>query len=582
MSMMGQKVMLLGPEITLAVGACLCLGVGLSRSLAARRLTPWLAALSIVTAGLFVRPGAPGGYVPAYLGVYVKFAVLAMGLLLLLLAAGLPRGWSQTDDEADGRTYNPGLSMRGEFFAFGLLSLAGTMLVAGAGDLVWLFLALELASLPTYVMIAISRPSSAALEASVKYFALSALSAAVFLLGFTLIYGVTGQTEFAAIARTIGGMGSLPLLLVLGLVLSVVGIGYKIAAAPMHFYAADVYQGAASPVTAFLAIVPKTAGFVALLLLLPLSEPMPASVRWLIWGMSAASMTVGNVLGLLQTSVKRMLAYSSIAHSGYMLMGLLVSRSSEPSAAGTSALGSGAGAVLFYLVAYGLATVGAFAVVGLLERQGQEADRYEDFAGLARTRPMLAGVLLVSLLSLIGLPPMAGIIGKIYLFGSLLTDASGHGEYLVLIVAAVINSAVSAVYYLRLAGVCFFQSPAEGVRTPHDAPKWAGGAAAAVLTLLLGFALPTHLVRASKFAAMRDTTPRAGFIFDNRISAIVPVDEQGRPRYTPEQQRMLDDIEYFQHYHPDEAWYEDWRRDMPDPGPGVEAWKRGSTTEPGR
>ncbi|MCC7409218.1 MAG: NADH-quinone oxidoreductase subunit N [Phycisphaeraceae bacterium] len=571
MSMMGQKLALLGPEITLAVGACVCLLLGLSRSLGARRLTPWLAALSIAAAGLFVRPGPAGAYVPPYLGVYVKFAVLGLGLLLLLLAAGLPRGWSLTDDEVDGRAFNPGLSMRGEFFGFGLLSLAGTMLVAGAGDLVWLFLALELSSLPTYVMIAISRQSAAALEASVKYFALSALSVAVFLLGFTLIYGVTGQTEFAAIAKTIGGMGSMPLLLVLGLVLSVVGLGYKIAAAPMHFYAADVYQGAASPVTAFLAVVPKTAGFVALLLLLPLVEPMPASVRWLVWAMAAASMTLGNVLGLLQTSVKRMLAYSSIAHSGYMLMGLLVSRASGPTAGDISALGSGGGAILFYLVGYGLATVGAFAVIGLLERQGQEADRYEDFAGLARKRPVLAGVLLVSLLSLIGLPPMAGLIGKIYLFGSLLTEASAHREYLVLIVIAVLNSAVSAVYYLRLAGVCFFQAPAEGVRSPHDAPKWAGGVIAASLTLLLGFALPTPLVRAAKFAALHELESKARYIFDNRISAMIPLDEQGRPLYTADQQRLLDDMEYFRKYYPDETWVEDWRESMPDPGKGSEA-----------
>jgi len=381
-------------------------------------------------------------------------------LLLLMVAARVPEKLLATFDSerptADGQTFDPALSVRGEFFGFFLFSLTGLMLCAGATDLVWLFLALELVSLPTYVMIAISRDKLRAQESAVKYFFLGALAVAIFLYGFALIYGASGFTEFGGIRAYVlaefdATQRIAPLMLV-GMVLAIVGIAFKIAAAPMQFYAADVYEGAATPVTAFLAFVPKAAGFVSLILLLDLvrspAGELPAVITLLISIMAAVTMTYGNVMGLLQTNVKRMLGYSSIAHSGYMLVGLLAATNLNG-----DTLTNGAAAVLFYLVAYGLGNLGAFAVIGCLERNGDEAQTIDDLSGLSRRNPVLAGILLICMLSLIGLPPMVGFIGKIYLF-----SPAVH-EHLWLVILAVINSAISAVYYLRVTAACYFGEP---------------------------------------------------------------------------------------------------------------------------
>ena len=205
-----------------------------------------------------------------------------------------------------------------------------------------------------------------------------------------------------------------------GLILAVVGVSFKIAAVPMHFYVADVYQGAAAPVTAMLAFVPKTAGFVALIgllgLIAPLSGDQREPITWLLWGMAVLSMTVGNVLGLLQSNVKRVLAYSSVAHTGYMLVGLVAAQAAyaqRPSSLLEGyTLSDGTAALLFYLVAYSLATLGAFAVLGCITRDGDEAQTFDDIAGLRRRHPTLGVVMLVSVLSLIGLPPLVGFWGR--------------------------------------------------------------------------------------------------------------------------------------------------------------------------
>ena len=306
----------------------------------------------------------------------IKMAVCAVGVVLLFVAEGVPEQLRLTRSiESGDAPFDPALVIRGEFYAFFLFSLTGVMLVAGATDLVWLFLALELVSLPTYVMVSTASDRVEAQEAGVKYFFLGAMAAAVFLYGFTLIYGATGSTELRlhhahrAASQVLSRPRRSPLLIT-GIVLAITGIAFKIAAVPMHFYVADVYQGAPTPVTAFLAFVPKTAGFVALMLILNLFPgDLPPAIRWLIWVMAALTMTVGNVLGLLQSNVKRVLAYSSVAHSGYMLVGLLALRPMSE-----NAIGNGHAAVLFYLIAYGLSTVGAFAVLGCLQARGEEVE----------------------------------------------------------------------------------------------------------------------------------------------------------------------------------------------------------------
>ncbi|MCC7145413.1 MAG: NADH-quinone oxidoreductase subunit N [Phycisphaeraceae bacterium] len=497
-----DKIATLGPEMILGLGACLCLGLGLAPNIAVRRSCALVAWLTLLLAFFFIKDESSVLFAAAGMTAYIKRAIVGLGLLLLMAVLTLPSQWTGTlDEEHLHHRFDPALAFRGEFFAFFLLSLAGTMLTAGASDLVWLFLSLELASLPTYVMIAISRQRVEAYEAAVKYFFLGAFAVALFLFGFTLIYGASGATDFAAIRRSILFAGQPSALMIVGLALAVLGISFKIAAFPMHFYAPDVYQGAAAPIAAFLAFVPKTAGFVALMLLLNIPETLPPALLGLIAVQAVLTMTVGNVLGLLQTSVKRMLAYSSIAHSGYMLLGLLAPPMLIPVAGPGSALGNGYAGILFYLVAYGLATVAAFAVIALLERNGEEADHFDDMAGLAYRHPVLATILLLSVFSLMGLPPLVGFAGKVYLFGSVFSRANVYPWFVWLVVIAVINSAVSGVYYLRLAGVCFFESPKDRLELVTSPTRWLAACAAAVLVTALGI-VANPLVSASRSAFM--------------------------------------------------------------------------------
>jgi NADH-quinone oxidoreductase subunit N len=499
MNPMLVKLATLGPEIALLAAACLCLMFGLAKGVAARKAPAWIAAVGLVLAGGLVLTGHGG---TAAMTVYVKLAVAGVGLLLLMVAAALPEQWRQLQQAEAKPKFEPADVHRGEFFAFFLFSLTGVMLTAGADDLVWLFLALELTSLPTYVMVATAKERLNAQESAVKYFFLGAMAAAIFLYGFTLMYGATGFTTLADIRAValhqLAHDQHLSPLLLMGIVLSVVGIAFKIAAVPMHFYAADVYEGAATPVTTMLAFVPKTAGFVALILILSVvGWPLPAPLAILLWVLAALTMTVGNVLGLLQSNVKRVLAYSSIAQSGYILVGLLAGPGAhDPTAAGVLT-GGGLAAVLFYLVAYGLATIAAFAVLGCLTVRGEEAATFDDLAGLSKRHPTLAATMLLAVLSLIGLPPMIGFLGKIYLFG-----AAVEAGYTELVVVAVLNSAISAAYYLRIAKACYFDESIAGVEPvllPAPARRL-GALIAAVLALALGI-FGGRLVDAARSAA---------------------------------------------------------------------------------
>src|SRR6185503_16899398 len=273
---------------------------------------------------------------------------------------------------------NPAMSYgqdAGEFFALMLLSLTGVLLVAGANDIMLLFLGIELASIPTYIMVSISRPLAVAQEAGVKYFFLGAMSAALMLFGFSYLYGTTGSTNLYEIMQKLHPAGweqrpSLSPWQTLAVLMLIAGFAFKMAAVPLHFYAGDVYQGAATPVTAFLSFVPKTSGFVALIKLLfavggpnwLLPEPLVKSNgTGLIWILAILTMTVGNVLGLLQYNVKRVLAYSSIAHTGYMLVALAALAAPMGPARNEAIRG-----VLFYLAAYGIMNAGAFGVLILL------------------------------------------------------------------------------------------------------------------------------------------------------------------------------------------------------------------------
>ncbi|QQE12186.1 NADH-quinone oxidoreductase subunit N [Planctomycetota bacterium] len=485
------------PELILLTGGVLCLMTGLGREEGTRKATAWIAGASLLLAIIFIpniHTITKGFYTKEILDMsgFIKLAACSIGFLLLLVSAAVPDLLPQTKEAEKASKFDPGNIFRGEYFAFFLFSLVGLMLTAGAKDLIWLFLALELTSLPTYVMVASARKNIAAQEAGVKYFFLGALSAAIFLYGFALIYGATGHTDLTEIKNVIAAQnlanGELSGMLITGLVLTILGFCFKIAAFPMHYYAADVYQGASSAVTAFLAFVPKAAGFAALIIILstvgwiygPEKNHLPEILEILLWVIAVASMFLGNVLGMIQKSVKRALAYSSVAHSGYMVIGLLVG---IPAVASDSAIGNGIAAIIFYLFAYGLASVGSFGILACVRNEkGEEVDSYDEIAGLFKNHKVIAAILALSVFSLLGMPPLMGFLGKIYIFGS-----AFQAGFIWLVIIAVINSAISGAYYLRIANAAFFGKPAEGITATNTPGRLTGAFIGAVATLVLGF-----------------------------------------------------------------------------------------------
>ena len=361
----------------------------------------------------------------------------------------------------------------GEYYALVLMSTSGMLLLASAGDLLIVFLGIELMSLPLYVLAGLFKTRLAAGEASMKYFLLGAFATAFLLYGTALIFGATGATNFDRIAAAAAARPLEPLITV-GLGLLLVGFGFKVSSVPFHMWAPDVYEGAPTSITALIATGSKAAAMGALLrvLMVALKTAQP---DWtpVLWAVAAVSMTAGNVVAIAQSNLKRMLAYSSVAHVGYMLMGLV--------AGGVP----GAGAVLYYLLAYTFTTVGAFGVILMLvERAGDEAVDVGGYAGLARRHPLLAATLSLFLLSLIGIPPLAGFVGKFYLFGSAV-----RAGYVWLTVVAVLNSAIAAYYYLRVIVYMYMrESDAAAARL---APTFAGTLAlviAAAGIVLLGVA----------------------------------------------------------------------------------------------
>jgi len=350
----------------------------------------------------------------------------------------------------------------GEFYILVLLSSLGMMLMASAGDLIIIFLGLETMSISLYVLAGFFRARLEAGEASMKYFLIGAFASGFFLYGIALIFGATGTTNLDRIANAVAAGAGRDPMLVIGLGLLLVGFGFKISSVPFHMWAPDVYEGAPTSVTAFIATGSKAAAFAALLRVL-LTAMRGAPVDWpmLLWVLAVLTMTVGNVVALAQLNLKRMLAYSSIAHVGYMLVGVVAG----------GALGNGS--VLFYLLVYTFTTAGAVGAILVLERAGHEAVRLEDFGGLATRHPLVALALSIFLLSLIGIPPTAGFVGKFYLFG-----AAVKSGYVWLAVIGVLNSAAAAYYYLRLIVYMYMREP-EGAPTVL-APSLSGALALVV------------------------------------------------------------------------------------------------------
>ena len=322
---------------------------------------------------------------------------------------------------------------RGEYYALLLFSTSGIMLMAQATNLIVVFLGLELLSIPLYILAGFARPQLESEEAAIKYFFLGAFATGFLVYGIALVYGATGTTDIARLAE-VAQTGKNATLLLVGAGLIIVGLGFKVAAVPFHMWTPDVYEGAPTPITGFMSVGAKAAGFAALLRVL-LFGLGAVRLDWMpvLAILSALTMILGNVVALTQTNLKRMLAYSSIAHAGYMLMGL---------AAGTNA---GLSAVLFYLLSYTFTNIGAFAVLtALAQRQGED-QTFHQYAGLMRKHPWLTVAMAFFMLSLTGIPPTGGFFGKYYLF---LAAVDGNLGWLAIV--GVLTSVVSAFFYLRV------------------------------------------------------------------------------------------------------------------------------------
>jgi NADH-quinone oxidoreductase subunit N len=334
----------------------------------------------------------------------------------------------------------------GEYYALLLLATAGMALMASAADLIVLFLGLELMTLSTYVLIGIKRESLRSNEAAIKYFLLGGFSTAFLLYGITLIYGLTGSTQIDAVAAFLTqgeGVGGATTLL--PVVLVVVGFGFKVSVAPFHMWAPDVYEGAPTAVTAFLSVGSKIAGFAALGRVLSVAfRPVPEMWTTLLIGLAVLSMALGSILALTQTNVKRMLAYSSIAHAGFALLGVI--------AGGRDGLMS----MMVYLIIYGLMNLGAFSVVIALRSEGVAGENLEDFEGLAKLHPVVAAVMLIFLFSLTGIPPTAGFVAKFSVF-----MAAIRAGYTPLAIIGVLFSVVSAFFYLRVVILMYMKEPSK-------------------------------------------------------------------------------------------------------------------------
>jgi NADH-quinone oxidoreductase subunit N len=453
---------LLAPEIVLTVAACVILlqdawitGPVLESDARGSAGT-WIA-LAAVCAALLVSARVAGP-AEAFGGMYVRDRLTRIFDIAALAAAGL--GVLLSSDYVRRMRL-----AAGEYYALLLLSTVGAMLMAASRNLVVLFLGLELLSFPLYILAALARRSELSHEAGLKYLLLGAFATAFFVYGIALVYGATGTIDLPRLA---GRPASA--LLGAGLALLTIGLGFEAALVPFHAWAPDVYEGAPLPVTAFMSVIAKVGAFAGLVRVFPLALPHLAPA----WGqmlaaLAVATMITGNLAALVQSNVKRLLAYSGVAHAGYMLIGV------------ASGNADGTWAVLFYLLVYVAMNLGAFGVLLLLERRGEEADRLEDLAGLAGRAPWAAATLILCMVSLAGLPLTAGFFAKLYLFRAALLD-----HRIALALVGVLSSVVSVYYYLRVAYVAVSGGAPDDVAVRRSGLAGAALAIAAAGVLWLG------------------------------------------------------------------------------------------------
>lgn len=464
------------PEMFLAVSGMALLIVGVLRGNASTRPVSWAVMWSFLLAALFLL-GVPWTRTELFGGMFVmdQFAGFMKLIILIGLTASIALSVRYLYQENVARF---------EFPILVLFAGLGMMIMVSSNNLLTMYVGLELQSLALYVLAAFRRDHVKSAEAGMKYFVLGALASGMLLFGCSLVYGFAGTLDFNGIGAVLAGVVRPEMGMIVGLVFVLAGLAFKISAVPFHMWTPDVYEGAPTAVTALFAMVPKIAAMALLMRLL--FGPFGSIVdQWqqIIWFIAAASMVLGAFAGIAQQNIKRLLAYSSIGNMGYALMGV---------AAGTAL---GAGSVVLYMTLYMIMTAGVFGIVLTMRRNGAAAERIDDLAGLSRTQPIMAYGMAILLLSMTGIPPLAGFFGKLMVFNA----AVGSGLY-VLAVLGVLTSVVAAYYYLRIIKVMFFDEAVE----PFD--KQVAFAKRAVIAVSVAFTVlfilaPDTLVKSTRDAA---------------------------------------------------------------------------------
>lgn len=432
------------PELIVIGAACLVLALDPITPLAKKDWLAWLALGALVIC-IGVTASQMGGVVLAFSDLVIIDPYACFWKLLLYGGSGLTILLSMSYLKEE-RIH------LAEYYGFLLLSLVGMMVMVSAADLLTIYLGLELMSLALYVLAGFKRVESRSLEASAKYFVLGSFSSGILLYGISLLFGLTGSTRLSAIAVATSTNGLNDPAMILAMALLVVGFGFKIAVVPFHMWTPDVYEGSPTSVTAFMAVASKVASFAAFMRVF-LEGLGGLKPHWegLFLALCVATLVLGNVVAIVQTNIKRMLAYSSIAHAGYALIGVVVAGHPD---AETSVRTLGLSSVMLYLAVYAFMTLGAFAVVAMVRKQGVEGDEIEDFAGLSKRYPVAALLMLIFMVSLAGIPPTAGFIGKFYLF-----LAAIKAGLTWLAIVAVVLTAISAYFYLRVVMVMYMREP---------------------------------------------------------------------------------------------------------------------------
>lgn len=431
------------PELLVITAACLVLVLDPVLSSSQKDGLAWLS-LGTLAICMGLIASQMNHAASAFGGIVIIDAYACFWKLLLCFVAGLTVLLSHTYLREE-RLYF------GEYYGFVLLSLSGMMVMVSAADLLTIYLGTELMSLSLYVMAGLKRSEPRSLEASAKYFVLGAFSSGILLYGISLLYGATGSTRLPAIAAAIAGRSLDDPLLLAATILLAVGFGFKLAVVPFHMWTPDVYQGAPTSVTAFMAVASKAASFGAFLrVFVEGLGSLKANWSAIFLLLCIATLVLGNIVALVQTNIKRMLAYSSIAHAGYALIGVVAAGVAGTQAGGTN----GITAVMLYLALYAFMTFGAFTIVAMLRKGGLDGDEIEDFTGLAARHPLAALLMLVFMVSLAGIPPTAGFIGKFYIF-----MAAVEAGLTWLAVLALVFAAISAYFYLRIVMVMYMREP---------------------------------------------------------------------------------------------------------------------------